>query len=130
VVSRHINDLDAVLKSDSLDDFRQLVFSLQSPPGFRGRGDELERHQLGGRRRQGPLRPHRPMTDLVSVLGREVEEESQSAEEEMVRNPPCLHVGAARRDNRRKSRCSVHRRLQSAGLDLFAANAGSPTRAC
>jgi hypothetical protein len=55
---------------------------------------------------------------------------SQSAEEEMLRNPPCLHVGAARRDNQRKSRCSVHRRLQSADLDLFAANAGSPTRAC
>ena len=34
-----------------LDDFRQLIFSLQSPPGFCSRGDELEHHELGGRRR-------------------------------------------------------------------------------
>jgi hypothetical protein len=47
VVSRHFDDLDAVLESDSLDDFRQLVFALQSPPGFCGRGDELEHHELG-----------------------------------------------------------------------------------
>jgi hypothetical protein len=62
-VSRHFDDLDAILESDSLDDFRQLIFALQSPPGFCGRYDELEHHQLGGRRRQGSLRPHRPMTD-------------------------------------------------------------------
>jgi putative tryptophan/tyrosine transport system substrate-binding protein len=54
VVSRHFNDLDAILESDPSNDFRQLVFSFQSPPGFRGSGDELEHHQLGGRRRQGP----------------------------------------------------------------------------
>ena len=29
-MSRHFDDLDAVLESDALDDFRQLVFSLQS----------------------------------------------------------------------------------------------------
>src|SRR3984957_17140830 len=53
----------AVLESDALDDFRQLVFSLQSPPGFCRRGDELEHHELGSRRRQGSLRAHRSMTD-------------------------------------------------------------------
>jgi putative ABC transport system substrate-binding protein len=36
VVSRHFDDLDAVLKSDSLDDFRQLIFALQSSPGSGG----------------------------------------------------------------------------------------------
>src|ERR1700722_3829970 len=63
VVSRHLDDLDAVLESDALDDFRQLVFSLQPPPGFCRRGDELEHHELGSRRRQGSLRAHRSMTD-------------------------------------------------------------------
>ena len=43
MVSRHLDDLDAVLESDSLDDFRQLVFSLQSPPGFCSSGDERNR---------------------------------------------------------------------------------------
>ena len=57
-MSRHFNDLDAVLESDSLNDFRQLVFSLQSPPGFCRSGDELEHHELGGYRRQGSLRSH------------------------------------------------------------------------
>jgi hypothetical protein len=33
-VSRHLDDLDAVLESDALDDFRQLVFSLQSRQVF------------------------------------------------------------------------------------------------
>jgi hypothetical protein len=64
VVSRHFDDLDAVLKSDSLDDFRQLIFALQSSPGFCGRGDELEHHQLGGFCRQGSLRPHGSMSHL------------------------------------------------------------------
>jgi hypothetical protein len=43
--------------------FRQLIFALQSSSGFCSRGDELEHHQLGGRRRQGSFRPHRPMAD-------------------------------------------------------------------
>jgi hypothetical protein len=43
-VSRHFDDLDAVLESDAFDDFRQLVFSLQSPPGFCRRGDEPRRN--------------------------------------------------------------------------------------
>src|SRR5450755_4288433 len=63
VVSRHFDDLYAVLEFDSLDDFRQLVFTFQSPPGFGGGVDEFEHHELGGRRRQGSLRPHRAMTD-------------------------------------------------------------------
>jgi hypothetical protein len=32
--------------SDSLNDFRQLIFALQSSPGFCGRGDELEHISL------------------------------------------------------------------------------------
>src|SRR4249919_3669535 len=44
---------------DPSNDFRQLVFSFQSPPGFRGSGDELEHHQLRGGRRQASLRAHR-----------------------------------------------------------------------
>jgi hypothetical protein len=58
-VSRHFDDLDAVLKSDSLDDFRQMIFALQSPPSFRGGSYELEHHQLGGSCRQGSC-PHHP----------------------------------------------------------------------
>jgi hypothetical protein len=33
-VSRHFDDLDAVLEFDALDDFGQLIFALQSPPYF------------------------------------------------------------------------------------------------
>ena len=40
-MSRHFDDLDAVLESDSLDDFRQLIFALQSPPCFGGGVDEF-----------------------------------------------------------------------------------------
>jgi SAM-dependent methyltransferase len=57
VVSRHFDDLAAILEFDALDDFWQLVFALQSPPCFRGCSDELEHHELGGLRRQGTLRP-------------------------------------------------------------------------
>jgi hypothetical protein len=57
-VSRHFDDLDAVLKSDSLDDFRQLIFALQSSPGFCGGVDEFEHHELGGRRRHAAWQPH------------------------------------------------------------------------
>jgi hypothetical protein len=57
----------AVLESDALDDFRQLVFSVQSPPGFCRRGDEVEHHELGGHRRQGALRPHRSLTHRGSI---------------------------------------------------------------
>ena len=32
------DDLDAVLEFYAVDDLQQLVFALQSPPGFRGRG--------------------------------------------------------------------------------------------
>lgn len=49
-MGRHLDDLDAVLESDALDDFRQLIFSLQSSPSFGGRGNELEHHELGNRR--------------------------------------------------------------------------------
>ena len=36
VVSRHFDDLDAVLEFDALDDFRQLIFAVQSSPCFCG----------------------------------------------------------------------------------------------
>jgi hypothetical protein len=39
VVSRHFVHLDAVVEFDASNDFRQLVFSFQSPPGFHGSGD-------------------------------------------------------------------------------------------
>jgi len=41
-VSRHFDDLDAVLEFDALDDFRQLIFALQSSPCFCGGVDEFE----------------------------------------------------------------------------------------
>lgn len=34
VVCRHIDDLDAVLESDTGDDFRQLICAFQPPPGL------------------------------------------------------------------------------------------------
>jgi hypothetical protein len=46
VVSRHFDDLDAVLEFDASDDFRQLVFTFQSSPGFDGCVDEFEHHEL------------------------------------------------------------------------------------
>ena len=61
-VSGHFDDLDTVLEFDALDDFRQLFFALQASPCFRGGVDEFKHHQLGGLRRQGPLRPHGSMT--------------------------------------------------------------------
>jgi hypothetical protein len=90
-VSRHFDDVDAILEFDALDDLWQLVFALQSPPCFRGCSDELEHHELGGLRRQGTLRPHGSVThcrehafdrirgaQMVSMLGGEVEEGDQS----------------------------------------------------
>ena len=89
-MSRHLGDLDAVLKFDAFDDFRQLVFSLQSPPGFCSRCDKLEHQDLGGFRRQGSLRSRCAMTrrrqhafdwvcgaQVVPVLRREVGEGEQ-----------------------------------------------------
>ena len=61
-MSRHFDDLDAVLEFDALDDFRQLIFALHSSPCFRGGVDELEHHKLGRLGRQGSLRPHGSMT--------------------------------------------------------------------
>jgi hypothetical protein len=42
------DDLDAVGKSDTGDDLRQLICSFESAPGFRGGADELEHHQFCG----------------------------------------------------------------------------------
>jgi hypothetical protein len=61
-VSRHFDDLDAVLEFDALDDFPQLIFALQSSPCFCGGVDEFEHYKLGSLRRQGSFRPHGSMT--------------------------------------------------------------------
>ncbi len=50
--------------------------------------------------------------------------------EPRLRSLPCLHGGAARRRSRRRNRFPVRRGLRSAGCDLYAASAGSPTMAC
>jgi hypothetical protein len=68
VVRRYFDDLDAVFKFDASDDFRQLVFTFQSQPGFGGGVDEFEHHELGGRRRQGSLRPHRARRTVANTL--------------------------------------------------------------
>jgi hypothetical protein len=86
-VSRHFDDLDAVLEFDALDDFGQLIFALQSSPRFRSGVDQFEHHELGGLRRQGSFRAHRSMPhrrehaldrircpQMIPVLGGEVEE--------------------------------------------------------
>ena len=54
-MSRHFDDLDAVLEFDALDDFGQLIFALQSSPCFRSGVDKFEHHELGGLRRQAPF---------------------------------------------------------------------------
>ena len=61
-MSRRFDDLDSVLEFDAGDDLWQLVFSLQSPPSFRGGIDEFEHHEFGGLRRQSSLGPHGSMT--------------------------------------------------------------------
>jgi hypothetical protein len=44
VVCRHFDDLDAILEFDTSDNLRQLIFTLQPPPGLRGGDDQLEYH--------------------------------------------------------------------------------------
>ena len=58
-MSRYFDDLDAVLEFDALEDLWQLVFAVQSPPCFRGGGDELEHHEFGGLRQGRPTRAAR-----------------------------------------------------------------------
>src|SRR5450759_4265973 len=87
VVCRHFDDLDAILESDTSDNLRQLIFTLQPPPGLRGGYDQLEYHQFGGRGRQRTFRPHRPVPNcrehafdgirgpqVIPVLGGEIVE--------------------------------------------------------
>jgi hypothetical protein len=59
-VSGHFDDLDAVLEFDALDDFRQLIFAIQSSPYFCGGVDEFEHDKLGclRRRRSASARLH------------------------------------------------------------------------
>ena len=61
-MSRRFDDLDAILEFDASDDLGQLVFALQAPPCFRGRGGELEHHEPGGLGRQRSSCPHGSMT--------------------------------------------------------------------
>jgi hypothetical protein len=116
-VSRHFNDLDAVLESDASNDFRQLVFSLQSPRGFRGSGYKLEHHELGGRCRQGSLRPHRPMTvcsehasrsDLTCADGPSARLGSRRRQAEL--RGPWSEAVARRRPNRSRRAANAARR--------------------
>jgi hypothetical protein len=51
------------LESDTSDNFRQLIFTLQPPPGLRSGDDQLEDHQLGNRGRQRTSRPHCPVAN-------------------------------------------------------------------
>ena len=51
-MSRHFDDLDAVLEFDALDDFGQLIFALQPSPRFCNGIDQFEDHELGGLRRR------------------------------------------------------------------------------
>ena len=62
-MSRHFDDLDAVLEFDALDDFRQLIFALQSSPCFRGGVDKFEHHKVGRFRRESSFRPRRAMAN-------------------------------------------------------------------
>src|SRR5512147_1610347 len=90
VVSRRFDDLDTVFEFHPSDDLGQLVFALQAPPCFRGRGDELEHHEPGGLGRQRSFCPHGSMThrgehaldrvrcaQMVPVLGGKIEEGKQ-----------------------------------------------------
>src|SRR5450830_687127 len=83
----HCRTARAVLESDTSDNFRQLIFTLQPPPGLRGGDDQLEYHQLGSRGRQRTSRPHCPVANcrehafngigrpqVIPVLGGEVVE--------------------------------------------------------
>jgi hypothetical protein len=89
-VSRHLDDLEAVLEFDASDEFGQLVFALQTPPGFCRRTDQLEHHEAGGLGRQRSFCPHGSMAhrrehafnrvrgaQVVPVLGGKVEEGEQ-----------------------------------------------------
>ena len=70
-MSRHFDDLDAVLEFDPSNDFRQLVFSFQLPPG--------ENHQVGGRCGQRSLE-----------LDASVETQASLSAEQGERDPECL----------------------------------------
>ena len=70
VVCRHFDDLDAILESDTSDNLRQLIFTLQPPPGIRGGEDQLEYHQLGDSRwptRSLRIRSAAPAASLIGV---------------------------------------------------------------
>lgn len=56
-------ELDPVLELGTCEQFRQLILSLQSTPGFGGGHDGLEDHQPGAFRRQGALRAHRSVAN-------------------------------------------------------------------
>ena len=76
-MSRHFDDLDAVLEFDALDDFRPLIFALQAPPRFRGDVDEFEHHELGGV--IGFSQPPCPVAHDNELCGRLGDEVDQAA---------------------------------------------------
>jgi hypothetical protein len=56
-------DFDSVLEFDTLDDFRQLVLTLQSSPSFRRGHHQLENHETSGVLRQRAFHADRAMPD-------------------------------------------------------------------
>ena len=54
-MSRHFGDLDAVLEFDAGNDLWQLVFSLQSPPGFAAASTSLNTMSLAVFADRAPL---------------------------------------------------------------------------
>src|ERR1700730_19123869 len=83
-------DLDSVKEFGTFDDFRQLVLTLQSPPGFRRRHYQLENHETRGVLRQRALHTHRAMphrckyafnrircAQVIPMIGGEVEKSPQ-----------------------------------------------------
>lgn len=85
-----LDDFDAVLECNALNDLGQLVFSFEFSPGFGGCGDEFEDHKPGGVLRQRPLGSGRPVAhrgehaldrigrpQMVPMLGREIVEGQQ-----------------------------------------------------
>ena len=101
-MNRLVDDLDTIMELDASDDLGQLVFALQTPPGFCRRADQLEHHEAGGLGRQRSFCPHGSMAhrgehafdrvrgaQVVPVLGGKVEEVS-SLSRSLVRQATAL----------------------------------------
>jgi hypothetical protein len=64
-----LDHLDAVSESDALDDFGQLVCSVEFAPVFGGCGDEFEDREPGGVLRQRALGSDRSVADVAESEG-------------------------------------------------------------